>query len=171
MRERLSVKLGYPPAERGRKVYNPNPKRSLCDCMCVCVRVMCWNGKYHRICVGCVGHSWLYWPFKKRQRCLLCTICCIWYGIRIACRQTLVVDICIPSRSCVYDELLQHGQDNNLATDEGQCSLVLQSIEHRAAASTTAQVRGRSKRSVSRFQTQMDFHNQVTDRWIRNIIF
>lgn len=37
MRERLSVKLGYPPAERGRKVYNPNPKRSLCDCMCVCV--------------------------------------------------------------------------------------------------------------------------------------
>ncbi|KAM9465680.1 uncharacterized protein ACWYII_010262 isoform 2-T2 [Salvelinus alpinus] len=40
---------------------------------------------------------------------------------------------------------LRHGQDKDLATDEGQCTVVRQHIEHLAVASTTAEVQGWSK--------------------------
>ncbi|KAM9560686.1 uncharacterized protein ACWYII_019880 [Salvelinus alpinus] len=41
---------------------------------------------------------------------------------------------------------LRHGQDKDLATDEGQYSVVLQHMEHLAVASTTVEVQGRAKK-------------------------
>eukprot|EP00063_Salmo_salar_P042974 XP_014017809.1 PREDICTED: uncharacterized protein LOC106580850 isoform X2 [Salmo salar] len=44
---------------------------------------------------------------------------------------------------------LRHGQDKDLATDEGQYSVVLQHMERLAVASTTAEVQGRAKKRIT----------------------
>ncbi|XP_038869038.1 uncharacterized protein LOC120063018 [Salvelinus namaycush] len=69
--------------------------------------------------------------------------------------QELGVDICtlssvkgtcwIPHVHRALKMFLRHGQDKDLATDEGQCTVVRQHMEHLAVASTTAEVQGRSK--------------------------
>ncbi|XP_029617881.1 uncharacterized protein LOC115199701 isoform X2 [Salmo trutta] len=43
---------------------------------------------------------------------------------------------------------LRHGQDKDFATDEDQCTVVLQHMEHLAVASTTAEVQGRAKKDA-----------------------
>ena len=70
-------------------------------------------------------------------------------------RQELGVDICtpasvkgtrwIPHVHRALKVFLRHGQED-LATDEGQYSVVLQHMEHLAVASTTAEVQGRAKK-------------------------
>ena len=67
----------------------------------------------------------------------------------------LGVDICtpasvkgtrwIPHVHRALKVFLRHGQED-LATDEGQYSVVLQHMEHLAVASTTAEVQGRAKK-------------------------
>ncbi|KAK0146550.1 Zinc finger protein 862 [Merluccius polli] len=113
----------------------------------------------HKIPICCMPH-------RKSQRCLVYDLLhLIWkmyhfsgkskqelYGLG----QELSVDICTPSSvegthwiPHVHRALkvfLRHGQDMDLATDEGQYSIVLQHMEHLAIASTTAEVQGRAKK-------------------------
>eukprot|EP00063_Salmo_salar_P089714 XP_014064549.1 PREDICTED: uncharacterized protein LOC106609988 [Salmo salar] len=73
--------------------------------------------------------------------------------------QELGVDICTPSSvkgthwiPHVHRALkvfLRHGQDKDLATDEGQYSVVLQYMEYLAVASTTAEVQGQAKKGIT----------------------
>ena len=51
-----------------------------------------------------------------------------------------------PSVHRAHKVFLWHGQDKDLATDEGQYSVVLQRMEHLAVASTTAEVQGQAKK-------------------------
>ncbi|XP_045559589.1 uncharacterized protein isoform X2 [Salmo salar] len=52
----------------------------------------------------------------------------------------------IPHVHIALKVFLRHGQDKDLATDEGQYSVVLQHMERLAVASTTAEVQGRAKK-------------------------
>ncbi|KAM9437110.1 zinc finger protein 862-like isoform 2-T2 [Salvelinus alpinus] len=81
--------------------------------------------------------------------------------------QELGVDICtlssvkgprwIPHVHRAFKLFLWHGQNKDLATDEGQYSVVLQHTEHLAVASTTAEVQGRAKK----IKREMGMHSFV----------